>query len=135
MLVKVRILESVPFLSYLHFCNVLYIWSVRVIPNYRVYRLYGIRRSPSRSCTKRAFSYDWFKKYRWLEYSKRRMLLTVMHAEYFQYPLLERSQMHLRTLSSEIGSMPQDKMEVYLNMIVINKQCYLRTVFFCFKKD
>ena len=44
MLVKVRSLESVLFLSYFHFCNVLYIWSVQVIPTYRVgnrvYRLY-----------------------------------------------------------------------------------------------
>ena len=40
MLLKVRSLESVRFLSYLHFCNVLYIWSVWVIPTYRVYQLY-----------------------------------------------------------------------------------------------
>ena len=43
-MVKVRSLERVPFVSYFHFCNVLYIWSVWVIPTYRVYRHYDIFR-------------------------------------------------------------------------------------------
>ena len=40
MLVKVRSHESVQFSSYVSFCNVLYICNIRVIPTYRVYRLY-----------------------------------------------------------------------------------------------
>ena len=41
MVVKVRSHESVPFSRYFHFCNALRLWSVRPIPTYRVYRLYG----------------------------------------------------------------------------------------------
>ena len=37
---KVRSLESVQFSSYVSFCNVLHICNIRVIPTYRVYRLY-----------------------------------------------------------------------------------------------
>ena len=70
---------------------------------------------PSYAGTKRrAFNSDWFNKYRWLEYSQRGILLTVMHAGYLLFLL--RNQMHLRTQDSEIGSMPQAKMEVSLNM-------------------
>ena len=39
-MVKVRSLDSVPFLRYSWFCNVLRICNVRAIPTYRVYRLY-----------------------------------------------------------------------------------------------
>ena len=35
-----KIARRTHFLRYVHFCNVLYTWSVRVIPTYRVYRLW-----------------------------------------------------------------------------------------------
>ena len=41
-MVKVRSSGTVPFSRYFRFCNVLRLWNVRVIPTYRVHRLYDI---------------------------------------------------------------------------------------------
>ena len=42
-----RNLTELPVLRYLDVCNVLYIWSIRAIPTYRVYRLYDYSPSPT----------------------------------------------------------------------------------------
>ena len=41
-IVTLRMLESVPKLSFFQFCNILHIWIIRAILTYRVYRLFEI---------------------------------------------------------------------------------------------
>ena len=85
---------------------------------------------------RRAFSYDWFKKYRWLEYSKVKDVAYCYACRIFSVSAIGKKLYAF--MHTGFRDWKQDKMEVYLNMIVhtlTNKQCYLRTVFFCFKKD
>ena len=44
LILTLRSFTKLPVLRYLGICNVLYIWHIRVIPTYRVYRLYDSRK-------------------------------------------------------------------------------------------